>query len=184
MAPPAPLRADRAVIGAGAAAEAADARSAARTSIEVETPTAVVSGRGNQFIVVYDTEKRTTDVFAVERSLAVIGKLAVLGRPVLLGPGTRTTVRSGAFPALPAKVAPDKLAELQRRLDFTVKPEDSLLTEITGANSRAVKEVLEVPVTQLPGASATPADLQPRLPRARPRDMSRGAEIIDDSIRE
>jgi hypothetical protein len=155
---------------------------AERGPFEVETPTAVATGRGNQFIVSYDAATRDTDIVAIHGDVAALAVLAVPGSPVALRPGSRTTVQWGAFPSPPAEVTPGQLADLQRRFDFTVRSEDSLLTELP--NSQAVKQLPEIAPVEPPRVETPATEPAPQLPRARPRAISRDGEIIDESIRE
>lgn len=107
---------------------------------EVETPTAVVSVHGTHFIVIYDAEQVDTRVIAIDGRVKVLGVLGVLGRPVILVPGTMTVVRKGAFPvaAMPSETM--TVAALMRELDLSVSPSDTLLAGFTGGKTRAVAE--------------------------------------------
>jgi ferric-dicitrate binding protein FerR (iron transport regulator) len=144
---------------------------------EVETPTAVVSVRGTEFIVTYDTETADTEVVCVSGSVEVLGVLGVLGRPVVVGAGMGTTVRKGTFPAAPAPVSPEKLAEMRQLEEGTVSFEDSLIASFTGADTAAVVNPPRVP--RLERAQGRRQSL-----RTQPRIISKDAEIIDQSIQE
>lgn len=145
---------------------------------EVETPTAVVSVRGTEFIVTYDTASADSEVICIAGTVEVLGVLGVLGRPVVLEPGMGTTVRKGAFPAAPAPVSADKIGAMRKLEEGGVSYDDSLIATFTGADSEAV--------VNPPPAVARQAVTEGRRQslRTRAKVVSKDAEIIDQSIQE
>jgi hypothetical protein len=146
---------------------------------EVETPTAVVSVRGTEFIVTYNTDSAETDVVCVAGTVEVLGVLGVLGRPVVLEQGMGTTVRKGAFPAAPSLVPPERLAALRQLEEGSVSYEDGLMATFSGADSAAVANPPPLPPVQPAAAEGRRQSL-----RTKRRVISKDAEIIDQSIQE
>jgi hypothetical protein len=165
----------------------ADGRAAGR--FEVETPTAVTSGRGNEYVVAYDAASAETQVIGTTGSLEVRSVLGVMGQPVSLTPGVRTTVHRGAFPKDPTDVPSMTLAALEPPLKPPVSTEDSLLSTFTGAGTRAVRDALrsEAPPPAAPEFDSLPALDEP-LPPAAPEKRTRPwvpwrGEVTDDGLR-
>lgn len=145
---------------------------------EIETPTAVASVRGTEFIVTYDTVSADSEVICIEGSVEVLGVLGVLGRPVVLEPGMGTTVRKGAFPAAPAPVPADKIGAMRKLEEGAVSYEDSLIATFTGADSEAVLNPRQGVARQ------AAAEGRRQSLRTRAKVVSKDAEIIDQSIQE
>lgn len=143
---------------------------------EVETPTAVVSVHGTEFIVTYNTDTAESEVVCVHGSVEVLGVLGVLGKPVVLEPGMGTVVRKGAFPAAPAPVSAEKLAALAKAEEGTVGLEDGLIANFTGADTAAVLSP--------PPAPAAVAEARRHSMRTKYKTVSKDAEVIDQSIQE
>jgi len=70
----------------------------ARSRYEVETPTAIVSLRGTEFIVAYDSAAAVTAVVCMAGEVEVVGTLGVIGGQVQLSAQSRTEVVKGRFP--------------------------------------------------------------------------------------
>jgi hypothetical protein len=71
---------------------------------EVETPAAVASARGGEFLIVYDDRDEVTTVVGLERDVAVGATIGLIGPGVTVKPKTSTQVRRGRFPTQPARV--------------------------------------------------------------------------------
>jgi hypothetical protein len=72
-----------------------------RARYEVETPTAIAGVRGTEFIAVYNPASEVTDIVGIEDQVEVVGKLAMIGRAVQVGPQLCTIVQKGRFPTAP-----------------------------------------------------------------------------------
>ena len=124
---------------------------------EVETPSAVVERRGNEYVVIYDAVRGDTSVVDVSGTVEVLSVLGVMGKPVTLRARSSTTVGKGAFPTAPIEMSEDAVAALRRSLDPVVSADDSLLSGFTGADSAAVKETLQgTPMAPPPHAAPPP----------------------------
>lgn len=143
---------------------------------EVETPTAVVTVHGTEFIVTYNTDTAESEVVCVQGSVEVLGVLGVLGKPVILETGMGTVVRKGAFPAPPSPVPAEKLASLAKAEEGTVGLEDGLIASFTGADTAAV--------VSPPPPPAEPGEARRHSLLTRYKPVSKDAEIIDQSIQE
>ncbi|MFQ5667020.1 MAG: FecR domain-containing protein [Candidatus Binatia bacterium] len=69
-----------------------------RARYEVETPTAIARVGGTEFVVLHDSTAGFTDIVGVDGTVEVVGKLAVLGGAVRVGPRAFTRVERGRFP--------------------------------------------------------------------------------------
>lgn len=85
------------------------------TLYQVETPTAVVT-RGTDFIVLHDTKTDATRVIGVRDTAEVIGRLALAGGAVRIGPQEATTVRKGRYPVAPEALPLDEFSQLLQGL--------------------------------------------------------------------
>lgn len=85
------------------------------TLYQVETPTAVVT-RGTDFIVLHDTKTDATRVVGVRDTAEVIGRLALAGGAVQIGPQQSTTVRKGRYPVAPESLPLDEFSQLLQGL--------------------------------------------------------------------
>jgi hypothetical protein len=147
---------------------------------EVETPTAVVSVHGTEFIVTYNTDTAETEVICVEGTVEVLGVLGVLGKPVILRAGEGTVVRKGAFPGPPSPVSEGRISSLVDVERSAVSFEDGLMASFTGIDSAAVLNPPEPPPAVAAQTGAGPR----RSLRTVHKPVSVDAEIIDQSIQE
>jgi hypothetical protein len=76
----------------------------ARSRYEVETPTAITTVRGTEFIVAYDSAAEVTKVICITGELEVAGTLGVIGGRVQLAAQSGTEVAKGRFPSPPERV--------------------------------------------------------------------------------
>ena len=76
----------------------------ARSRYEVETPTAITTVRGTEFIVAYDSAAEVTKVICIAGELEVAGTLGVIGGRVQLPAQSGTEVAKGRFPSPPERV--------------------------------------------------------------------------------
>jgi hypothetical protein len=75
-----------------------------RSRYEVETPTAITTVRGTEFIVAYDSAAEVTKVVSITGELEVAGTLGVIGGQVQLSARSVTEVAKGRFPSPPERV--------------------------------------------------------------------------------
>jgi len=76
----------------------------ARSRYEVETPTAITTVRGTEFIVAYDSAAEVTKVICITGEIEVAGTLGVIGGRVQLPAQSGTEVAKGRFPSPPERV--------------------------------------------------------------------------------
>lgn len=84
---------------------------------EVETPTAVAL-RGTEYIVSYSATNEVSEIVVGTGQVDVVGKLAVVGGGVQVGPQMRTEVRKGKFPTAAAKVGPERMEQYRVGLNI------------------------------------------------------------------
>jgi hypothetical protein len=91
--------------------------SASLGRFEVETATAVASGRTGAFVMRYDTEKKFTDVVGLEGTTEVRGTLGMLEAPAEVPPQHSTRVAKGRLPAPPEKLNEEQMGAYLSGLD-------------------------------------------------------------------
>ncbi len=84
---------------------------AATARDQVETATAVMV-RGSDYIVTYDPDKQQTEVVGIRGEVDVVGRLAIVGGVVKVGPQSSTTVLKGRYPVSAARVSAERYQEL------------------------------------------------------------------------
>lgn len=88
-----------------------DASRRVRARYQIETPTAIVSVRGTEVIVTYDSAAEVTGVICLAGQLEVSGTLGLIGGQVQLAAQSRTEVAKGRFPSSPEAVDQAGLAQ-------------------------------------------------------------------------
>ncbi len=88
-----------------------DASRRVRARYEIETPTAIVSVRGTEVIVTYDSAAEVTGVICLAGQVEVSGTLGLIGGKVQLAAQSRTEVAKGRFPSSPEAVGQARLAQ-------------------------------------------------------------------------
>jgi hypothetical protein len=145
---------------------------------EVETPAAVASARGGEFLVLYDDRDEVTTVVGLERDVAVAGTIGLIGPGVTVRPKTSTRVRRGRFPAQPGSVDAQTLLGYREGLAVlgTGNPEEGIGAGHPAMNGRILRpeDLPEQVAGRLPEA---PTALQPVFP-----DQGSPAESFADSL--
>jgi hypothetical protein len=78
---------------------------------EIETPSALVSVHGTEFIVRFHPDAEVTEVIGVNGEVNVAGRLAVIGGGVSVGPQLATQVRKGGFPTAPERMSDNRFRQ-------------------------------------------------------------------------
>lgn len=84
---------------------------AATARDQVETATAVMV-RGSDYIVLYDPDKQETEVVGIRGEVDVVGRLAIVGGVVKIGPQSGTTVQKGRYPVSASRVSAERYQDL------------------------------------------------------------------------
>lgn len=142
---------------------------------ELETPNAVASVQGTEFLVLHDADTEVTEVVGISGAVDVVGKIGAMGGgKVTLGQGMMTRVLKGRLPS-----APEQLVDEQRR-------RAAAGIEIAGTGRRDGLNVLHPVIAgrligpeDLPGAEASAPPAQWRLGGAAPGLVGGAAQSMD-----
>ncbi len=120
---------------------------------EIQTPTAVASVQGAEFVVQYDSTAEHTDVVGIAGEVRVEGRLGVVGGGVQVGPQTVTRVQRGRFPSVPRRMDEALVRQYLEGLDIVgTGGRDSL-----GSGHAAVKGTLLSPSDSATAVAGQPA---------------------------
>jgi hypothetical protein len=132
---------------------------------EVETPAAVASARGGEFLILYDDRDEVTTVVGLERDVAVGGTIGLIGPGVTVKPKTSTQVRRGRFPTQPGRVDVQTLLGYREGLAVlgTGNPDEGIGAGHPALNGRILRpeDLPEQVAGKLPEA---PTALRPVFP--------------------
>jgi len=148
---------------------------------EVETPTAVASAHGGEFLVLYDEADELTTVIGLERNVAVQATVGLIGPGVTVRPKTLTRIRKGRFPAAPTAVGNEDLLRYREGLAVlgTGNPREGIGEDHPAINGRVLRpEDLPEKVAGMQPAAAAPA--RPGFPDRLPQGESLGESLCPD----
>jgi hypothetical protein len=142
---------------------------------EIETPNALVSVQGTEFVVGHDADVEATEVYGLSGTVDVVGKIGAMGGgKVSVGQGMMTRVPKGRLPSAPVQLSDD-----QRRRSLAG-------IEIAGTGRRDGLNVLHPVIAgrligpqDLPGAEAPEPARQWRLGGDAPGFAGAAAQSLD-----
>lgn len=124
---------------------------------EVETPTAIAGVRGTEFIASYNPNSEVTEIVGIADQVEVVGKLAVIGSGVQVGPRLHTEVQKGRFPTAPQRLDDAELQQYLEGLDIVGTGRRDGLNVFHPATVGRVLAATDVPKRTLGGmAGLTP----------------------------
>jgi hypothetical protein len=85
---------------------------------EVETPTAIASVHGTEFVVLYNEQAERTEIVGIVDTVEVAGKLALIGGLVQVGPQFYTEILKGRVPSAAERLEDARFSRYVEGLDI------------------------------------------------------------------